>query len=152
MDRESVLALFDEYGDMVYRVALGYLRSPKEAEDAVQAVFLKLLEGKAAAYPGKERPFLTKVTINYCKNVLRAARRYADTPLDELAIQAPAEERELLRAVMELPEKYRSVVCLRYLEGYSCLEISRFLHIGPSAVSMRLFRARDILKQQLGRE
>lgn len=39
MKREQVLALYDTYADSVYRVALGYLRSPHDAEDAVQAVF-----------------------------------------------------------------------------------------------------------------
>lgn len=152
MDREAVAELFDRYGDMVYRVALGYLRSPQEAEDAVQAVFLKLLEGKATAHEGKERAFLTKITVNHCKNVLRTGKRRSDTPLDELALLAPPEDRDLLRAVMELPEKYRCVVILHCLEGYSFGEIARFLRVGPSAVSMRLHRARELLKQQLGRE
>ena len=43
MKREQVLALYDAYADSVYRVALGYLRSPHDAEDAVQAVFCKLM-------------------------------------------------------------------------------------------------------------
>ena len=38
MKREQVLALYDAYADNIYRVALGYLRSPHDAEDAVQAV------------------------------------------------------------------------------------------------------------------
>lgn len=152
MDREIVLELFDRYGDMVYRIALGYLRSPQEAEDVVQTVFLKLLEGKAVAHGGKERSFLTKITVNHCKNLLRSAKRFADTPVEELALLAPQEDRDLLRAVLELPEKYRGVVTLHYLEGYSILEISRFLRLGPSAVSMRLHRARELLRQQLGRD
>ena len=44
MEQETVLVLFDRYADMVYRIALSYLRSPQEAEDVVQTVFLKLLE------------------------------------------------------------------------------------------------------------
>lgn len=152
MERETVLELFDRYGDMVYRTALGFLRSSQEAEDVVQAVFLKLLEGKAVAHEGKERAFLTKITVNHCKNILRSAKQYVDSPLEELALLAPPEERELFLAIMELPEKYRSVVTLHYLEGYSFREIAQLLHIGPSAVSMRIFRAKDILKQQLGRE
>ena len=37
MEQERVLALYDAYADSVYRVALGYLRSAHDAEDAVQA-------------------------------------------------------------------------------------------------------------------
>ena len=36
MEQETVLELFDRYADMVYRIALSYLRSPQEAEDVVQ--------------------------------------------------------------------------------------------------------------------
>ena len=35
MEQETVLELFDRYADMVYRIALSYLRSPQEAEDGM---------------------------------------------------------------------------------------------------------------------
>ena len=152
MEREIVLALFDRHADMVYRVALSYLRSPQEAEDAVQTVFLKLLESGAEVYAGKERAFLTKITINHCKNVLSAVKRHETLPLDEAAELVQPEDRELFHAVMELPEKYRAVVSLHCFEGYSLREISQLLHVGISAVSMRLYRAKSILKNQIGRD
>ena len=77
MEQETVLELFDRYADMVYRIALSYLRSPQEAEDVVQTVFLKLLEGGMIVYPSKERAFLTKVTINHCKNLLTAVKKHS---------------------------------------------------------------------------
>ena len=152
MEREAVLELFDRYADTVYRVALSYLRSPQEAEDAVQTVFLKLLERNMVVYKGKERAFLTKLTINHCKNILSAAKRHETVSLDETIEFAQPEDRELFRAVMELPEKYRAVISLHYFEGYSLREISQLLHIGISAVSMRLYRAKNILKNQIGRD
>lgn len=152
MEQETVLELFDRYADMVYHIALSYLRSPQEAEDVVQTVFLKLLEGGMIVYPGKERAFLTKVTINHCKNLLTAAKKHEAIPLDEAVLLIQPEDRDIFYAVMELPEKYRAVVSLHYFEGYSFREISEFLHIGISAVSMRLHRAKNILKKQLGRD
>lgn len=151
MEREIVLELFDRYADMVYRVALSYLRAPQEAEDVVQTVFLKLLEGGVTIHPGKERAFLTKVTVNHCKNLLRAAKKHEAVSLDEAVLLVQPEDREVFRAIMELPEKYRIVVSLHYFEGYTFDEISELLHIGASAVSMRLHRARSILKEQIGR-
>ena len=151
MERENVLELFDRYADTVYRVALSYLRSPQDAEDVVQTVFLKLLEGRMIVYPGKERAFLTKVTINHCKNLLSAAKKHEAIPLDEAVLLTQPEDRDIFHTVMELPEKYRIVVILHCFEGYSFREIAEFLHIGISAVSMRLHRAKSILKKQLGR-
>ena len=140
MEQETVLELFDRYADMVYRIALSYLRSPQEAE------------GGMIVYPGKERAFLTKVTINHCKNLLTAVKKHEAIPLDEAVLLIQPEDRDIFYAVMELPEKYRAVVSLHYFEGYSFREISEFLHIGISAVSMRLHRAKNILKKQLGRD
>lgn len=151
MEQEAVLVLFDRYADMVYRVALSYLRSPQEAEDVVQTVFLRLLEGNIAVYPGKERAFLTKVTINHCKNLLSTARKHETVELDETVLLTQPEDRDIFLAIVDLPEKYRAVVILHCIEGYSFREISEFLHIGISAVSMRLHRAKSILKKQFGR-
>lgn len=152
MKREQVLALYDAYADSVYRTALGYLRSPHDAEDAVQAVFCKLLEQELTVWPGRERAFLTKLTVNHCKNQLAAAKRFVPDALDDLVLPAEPEDRPLFRAVLELPEKYRLVVVLHCMEGYSLSEIAGFLHITASAVSMRLHRARKILNKQLGRD
>lgn len=151
MEPDAVLTLFDRFADTVYRVALSYLRSPQEAEDAVQTIFLKLLEKNVEIYPNKERTFLTKMTINHCKNILSSAKTRSTVPLDETVPLVQPEDQELFRAVMELPEKYRAVVCLHYFEGYSFQEIAQLLHISPSAVSMRLYRARNMLKTQVGR-
>lgn len=149
MEQELVLELFDLYADLVYRIALSYLRSPQEAEDVVQTVFLKLLEGHTTIYPGKERAFLTKVTINHCKNILSKAKNHETVTFDEAILLTEPEERDIFYAIMNLPEKYRVVVTLHYFEGYTFREISKFLHIGVSTISMRLHRAKKILKKQL---
>ena len=152
MEQNIVLELFDHYADMVYRIALSYLRSTQDAEDTVQTIFLKLMENDIKIITGKERVFLTKVTINHCKNLLNATKRHESIPLDEVEgiLFSQTEDREVFRAVMELPEKYRLVVCLHYFEGYSFREIAQLLHIGISAVSMRLYRAKSILKSKIG--
>ena len=152
MEQNIVLELFDHYANMVYRIALSYLRSTQDAEDTVQTIFLKLMENDIKIITGKERAFLTKVTINHCKNLLNATKRHESIPLDEVEgiLFSQTEDREVFRAVMELPEKYRLVVCLHYFEGYSFREIAQLLRIGISAVSMRLYRAKSILKSKIG--
>ena len=152
MEQKIVLELYDQYADMVYRIALSYLHSTHDAEDTVQTIFLKLMESDIKIISGKERAFLTKVSINHCKNLLNATKRHESIPLDEVEsiLFSQPEEREVFRAVMELPEKYRLVVCLHYFEGYSFREIAQLLHIGISAVSMRLHRAKNILKNKIG--
>jgi len=145
----ELLELYDQYSAMVYRIAVSYLRQPQDAEDAVQAIFMKLIEGKAQPEAGKERAFLTSITINYCKDVLRSVWKRRVVPIDEEIEFEQEEDHDLFYAVMKLPDKLRIVVHLHYYEGYSFAEIASFLKISSSAVSMRLHRARNTLKDKL---
>jgi RNA polymerase sigma-70 factor (ECF subfamily) len=148
----KLLELYDQYSGMIYRISVSYLRQIEDAEDAVQAVFMKLIEGKAQPEIGKERAFLTSITINYCKDVLRSVWKRRVVPLDDAIVFEQEEDRELFHAVMKLPDKLRIVVHLHYYEGYNFSEIAMFLKISSSAVSMRLHRARKKLKDKLREE
>ena len=59
------------------------------------------------------------------------------------------EQRELFRAVMALPEKYRTVLYLFYYEELSIQETAELLKLSRSAVTTRLTRARAKLKERL---
>ncbi|MBQ3010420.1 MAG: sigma-70 family RNA polymerase sigma factor [Oscillospiraceae bacterium] len=149
MTQEEVLQLFDTYHNMVYRLALTMTHSRQDAEDIVQIVFLKLLDGKSFPSAGKERPWLAAVTVNACKDLLRSFWRRNIEPLDEMIPIQMSEERALFDAVMALPTNYRVVVHLHYYEGYTLAEIGEMLQIKPSSVSMRLHRARNLLRSSL---
>ena len=152
MQGTNTLELFDQYSNMVYRIALSYLRQTQDAEDAVQNVFLKLIEGRAEPEFGKERAFLTRITINYCKDVLRSAWKRRIEPLTDEIVYEHKEDRELLDAIMTLATKYRIVLYMHYYEGYTFSEISSFLKISASTVSMRIHRAKKLLKDILGED
>ena len=141
--------IYERYAEDIYRLCYSFMKNHMDAEDAVQSIFLKLIEGKVQPKPGKERAFLIQVTINYCKDILRSAWRKKTIPMDEAIPFEQQEDRELFDAVMALPEKYRIAVYLHYYEGYSFPEIASFLKISPSGVSMRMHRAKDMLKKQL---
>ena len=149
MKEAELLELFDQYSNMVYRIAFSYLRQSHDAEDAVQSVFMKLIEGKAQPNVGKERAFLARITVNYCKDILRSAWKQRIVPLDDTIKFEHEEDSELFHAVMTLPDKLRIVIHLHYYEGYGFSEIASFLKIGASAVSMRLYRAKKILNDKL---
>ena len=149
MKDAELLELFDQYSNMVYRIAFSYLRQSHDAEDAVQSVFMKLIEGKAQPNVGKERAFLARITVNYCKDILRSAWKQRIVPLDDTIKFEHEEDSELFHAVMTLPDKLRIVIHLHYYEGYGFSEIASFLKIGASAVSMRLYRAKKILNDKL---
>lgn len=53
------------------------------------------------------------------------------------------------KAVHELPEKYRTVILLFYMEELSLQEIARLLHIPKGTVASRLHKAKNILRDRL---
>lgn len=156
MDRTEFGVYAERYKDTVYRVALNFLGNAQDAEDAVQEVLLKLyLTGES--FQGEEhvKRWLIRVTLNFCKNAARAAKRRVPTPPEELALSVPFEAEEqiaLFTAVMSLPEKYRVPLYLFYYEEYSVREIARVMELKESAVTTRLQRAREKLKSMLVEE
>ena len=144
----DVLYLFHRYRDDVYRLAVSYTRSAQEAEDVCQTVFLKLMEQKTIE-PGKERAWLMQVTANRCKNLLRSSWWKRTVPMEDTLPSPAPEYTDIWEKVMALPPKYRVLVYLRYYEELTTGEMARLLHISQSAVTTRLSRARQMLKEQL---
>lgn len=149
MDREQIGALFRQYGDDVFRLAMSILGSRQDAEDVCQDVFLKLADGKVTLLPGKEKAWLLTCTANACKNHLKSFWRRNVGELDESIPFRAQEDRDLYEAVMALPAKYRAVIHLYYFEGYDQGEIGDILHISRTAVQTRMSRARAMLKKEL---
>ena len=148
----DALTLFQQYKDPVYRLALSMTGSAADAEDVCQTVFLKVLEKQPDLLPGKERAWLFQVTANECRSLWRRLKRRGTVPLDQAAELAAPEEGALLRQVMELSPKDRTVLYLHYFEGFSTQETGALLHISQSAVTTRLLRARQRLKEQMGED
>ena len=145
MTETDFLPLFDSCHQAVYRLALSITRSPQDAEDIVQTAFLKLLSTKRPPAPGKEKAWLIQVALNASRDLLRTRHRQGWISLEESIPALPRESSLLYEAVTALPEKERIAVHLHYYEGYSCAEIAKLLRVTPSAISMRLHRARKQL-------
>ena len=144
----DVLPLFHRYKDDVYRLALSCTRSPQEAEDICQTVFLKLMEHPNIT-PGKEKAWLMQVTVNQCRSLLRSHWWSRTEPIPDTIPAKAGESDDVREAVMTLPPPYRVVVYLYYYEQYTVKEIAALLRISSSNVSTRLFRARELLKKRL---
>lgn len=156
MDKARFTAAARRYQDMVYRAALHALGSSQDADDAVQEVFLRLFQYKGT-FEGEEhlRRWLLRVTVNYCRDVLKSPwrkRRVSWEELPETPVFDKPEQAALYREVMALPEKYRTALYLFYYEELSVREIGELLGVGDSTVTTRLARARKRLKERLGED
>lgn len=142
----------EQHLDMVYRVALNWLGSPADAEDAAQTAMLKLWQADTEFTDDDHlRRWLVRVTLNVCRDMARSPWRRHTVPLEDLPEPAFSDEerRAVYREVMALPGKYRVPLYLYYYEGYSVSEIGELLRLNASTVQTRLARARGKLKRTL---
>ena len=102
-----------------------------------------------------KKAWLIRVTINACKDLLKSFFRSRTVSLDEVLEQPAAlapDHREVVEAVLSLPQKYRDVIYLHYYEGYSAPEIGRILGKNVNTVYTLLGRAKQQLREALGGE
>jgi len=143
-------------------VANRLLGWPGDVDDVVQDVFVAAFTG-LRTFRGQcsLRTWLFTIAINKCRS-RRYRRRLRlvqvkdleavgglDHGGDKAAIDDERSAR-VRRAVQVLPQKYREVVVLRYLQGLEIAEICELLGARVNAVQVRLNRAKKRLKEQLG--
>lgn len=152
LTNEQFTCLARRYIDTVYRVALNYIKSPADADDITQNVFLKLLqEKKPFDSDDHVKHWLIRVTVNECKNLVRS-RWWRAESFEEYAGQLVFDNQaqsDLFQMVMALPRKYRLPIYLHYYEGYSTQEIGQLLKLPKNTVCTQLKRGRELLKESL---
>ena len=151
LTNEQFSCLVKKYIDTVFRIALNYTKNPSDAEDIAQDVFFALFREKEP-FASEEhiRHWLIRVTVNQCKKWHRSPWRKR-VSFEEYAASMPMAEdsREILRAVMALPKKYRLPIYLYYYEEYTTGEIAQIFKIPKGTVCTHLSRGREMLKWNL---
>ncbi len=150
---EYIKDLINKYSGMLFRVCYCILCHRDDAEDALQETFLKYLtkapEFKSAEH---EKAWLIKVATNISKNMVLLRKKRKTIDLDELSsIGIEDEDTEVFETIMALPVKYKIVMTLYYIEGYSSKEVAEIIGISPESVRKRLQNGRELLKKEMER-
>jgi len=115
---EDVNRVMEAYADMVRRICFVHLKNRHDTEDVFQNVYMKYLLYEGSFESSEhEKAWFARVTINACTDWLRALSRRKWVPLDALAEEGTVLDdpsKEVLEAVLRLPEKYRDVIYLFY--------------------------------------
>jgi len=165
-DREAFASVYRNHHAAVFRFARLMTGSREAAEDVVQEVFVALMRGASRYDPA--RSTLTTYLYGSARNHMRR-RRLRDrlfvsldeqgpdlcgpqpgpTPADELSRQRDV--RDVRRAILSLPHKYREVVVLCDLQDVSYAEAAAALACAVGTVRSRLHRARQLLLKKMQR-
>lgn len=146
--------IIDTYGNLLYRTGMMMLGEPQDVQDVLQEVMLTWFRKSPCFHDSEhEKAWLLCVTMNQCRDMLRFRRRHQYLRIEELDVEyddtADAQGRELLAEIAALPPKWRSVLLLHYVEGYSLREIADILAISENAVKKRMQRAKAALKKRM---
>lgn len=146
---QEVNRVIELYGDTVRRLCMIYLKNYADTEDIFQNVFLKYATSSIKFENDEhEKAWFIRVTINKCKDLLKSFFRNRTVSLDDIVEKPeaiPSDYREVLEAVLSLPQKYRNVVYLHYYEGYSAPQISHILGKNVNTVYTLLTRSKKML-------
>ena len=155
----TVEELIDQHGDDILRLCLLYMGERQLAEDAFQETFLRAWR-HLSAFRGESsaKTWLSHIAVNVCRDMLRTPwlrmRRSARSVEEMEHLPAPdaAPRHELMDAIRALPDKYREVIVLVYVQDIKLREAAAQLRLPVPTVSTRLRRARARLRQLLSEE
>ena len=152
--------LFERYGHLVYGVCLKYLKDTEAAKDAMQQVFIKLLEDLKRFKIEKFKPWLYQVAKNHCFMQLRKPVPIVDNKVELSADMEledewhhKVEEEELLdkleEAIKELNEEQPVCIELFYLQKKTYAEIAAQTGYTPMQVKSGIQNGKRNLKLKL---
>ena len=157
---EAFAPLLECFKDRVFRLAFSILRNETHAEDATQEVFLKIWKGLPAYHGGASlSTWIYAITRNTCFTELKRRDRRPTVSLQEPEMEAasgwipalqcadpePGSESDVEVLLSKLPENYRRVITLFYLERKAYQEVALMLDIPLGTVKTLLFRAKKEL-------
>lgn len=163
-DQHAFTTLVERHRQRVAKTVMGMLGNTPEADDVGQDVFIRFYNS-LDSFRGDSSvsTYLTRIAINLSLNELKKRKRKAflffrkndedhveiDLP-DDYKLDEAHENNELVEmALSSLDPKFRSIIVLRLLQGYSTKETAEMLDLPQGTVLSRLARGQEKLKEYL---
>jgi len=149
---DEVRRLYDQHGPALLAYACSFVADAAIAEDVVQRVFVKLLQGRIAV-PDVPLGYLYRAVRNTALNVRRNGRREMRLDADSAWFAHRGGDREaalaLQAALAELPEEQREVVLMRVWSGMTLEEIAGASGVSLNTAASRYRYALEKLRERL---
>jgi RNA polymerase sigma-70 factor, ECF subfamily len=164
LEPAAVAAIYDAFADPIFRYVSFRVRSPEDAEDLTDQVFLKMIEA-LPAYDDRGLPFaawLYRIARNLLVDRYRRSARDAvalsetleahGEGSDPFAAAVGALDRQAVQAALaSLTDEQRQVVVLRFIEGWDVDEVAAAMGRKPGAIHALQHRALGALQRALVR-
>ena len=147
--------------DLLFRLSIRITQNREDAEDIVQETLIRLWKETKEQEIDNVKAFALTVcrnlSLDYMSKKSRLSVSFEEDVHDQLdqnsqpdrIIESKERYGYLKSLIQELPEKQRTAIQLRDVEGLSYKEISSIMEISESDVKVNIFRARQKLKERL---
>jgi len=160
--------LHEEYAGLMFTIARRVLRDKNLAEDALQQSFVRVIthlhkidETNVPATKSFMAIIARNVAINMYHKMGRL-NKHSDAvdkfnepcpkySPDDLVIDNESVQR-IVKAIEELPIKYRDAMFLKYFHNFSIIDMTKILNEPYDTIQKRLYRAKNMLRKTLERE
>jgi len=158
-NREAQHTLYEWHAPKMLSVCRYYISDLQHAEEVMLNGFFKVFTKlKSFNNNGSFEGWIRRIMVNEAISFLRAKKRLEfstdDTVFPETAtnnIKAEIDVAEIQQLIDNLPEGYRMVFVMYAIEGYKHSEIATMLGINEGTSKSQLFKARQLLQQQLAK-
>jgi RNA polymerase sigma-70 factor (ECF subfamily) len=158
--------LIRKYNQRLYRIARSIVTEDSEIEDLMQCAYIRAYEhmGKFE-WRSSFSTWLVRILVNECLSHLKKKHRAMVTNIEDelntdgyknassptpVSVVLNKELAEALEeALLQIPEKYRTVFVMREIEDLSVAETVEALELSESNVKVRLNRAKSMLQDRL---
>lgn len=163
-DRDAIVAILQSAENDIYQTAYYLTKNEADAKDLTQDALLRIFQ-KFHTYKGQAsiKVWAQRITTNLFFDKVRKNKAQVFSLDDNEAyhfipdegssveeqVEGNLQNLEVRDAVTKLPEQYKLVIVLRYLQDLTYKEIAETLEIPENTVKTHLFRARKLLKDML---
>ena len=166
-NEEAFASLVKKYKTKVFNLAWSLTRDRETADDLAQEAFIKAYFALSTfQFKSEFGTWLYRITVNHVKDYLRKKSKMSKMLFEKMKEMPLVQENEIIKKEKEriieqrkkfvhqclqtIPEKYKLILSLRDIQGFSYAEITKILKISPGTVDSRLHRARKMLRKKLG--
>lgn len=169
-DQDAYGEIVEIYKDKVFQLCYRMLGNRHESEDIAQEAFIRaFINIQSFNIDLKFSTWLYRIATNLCIDRIRKKKpdffldaevagtdgltMYSHIPsksdMPEKELESLELEETIQREIMRLPDKYRTVIVLKYIDELSLNEISEVLNLPIGTVKTRIHRGREALRKQL---
>ncbi|MGC5327667.1 RNA polymerase sigma factor [Brevibacillus sp. SYSU BS000544] len=159
-NKQAYAHLINKYKDKIYYLLVRMGEPPQDAQDVAQECFIKAYHYLHSYDQSRKfSSWLYRIAINHCLDLKRRKSKtvnlhieleentIAETKSPETIYLTNESKTELSVLVNSLPENYRLVLLLRYIDDLTYKEISEICKLSVNTVQVRLHRAKQMLRE-----